>query len=156
MSIMLIQCPLDKTSNKQELHRECNWWYNTCTYFPQTLQDYNPVGLSWINFYETLFKKSSSRSILQELVRLTKISVRRKNEIIAVGSIGEKAAMKLPGILLQMFAKKINLKYRKIEAALTSNQDLQKLTKELPLDSLRNEGELCINGKYCMQSIGEI
>ena len=156
MFIMLLQCPLDKRSNQQELRREYDSSTDTLTYLPQELQDYTPVSLSWINFYETLFKKSSSHSILKELFRLSKVSNRRENEILAVGSLGEKAAMKVPGILLQMFANKTNLQYWKIGATINSRQDLKHFTRKLPLESLKNESELCINQEDCLQSVGEI
>ena len=146
MFTILLQCPSDKTSHYQELKFDLL----NQTYLPQELQDYNPVSLSWIKFYETLFKKSSSHSILKELLRLTKISVRRENEILAVGSFGEKAAMKIPDILLQMFANKTNLQYWKIGAPLTSKQDIQHFTRKL-----KNESGMCINQDDCLQNVGE-
>ena len=155
MFIMLIQCPLDKTSNQQELRKQIDSKTRTYTYYPQKLQDYNPFGLRWIKFYETLFNKSSSHSILKELFRLSKISVRRENEIVTLGSLGEKAAMRVPSILLKMFADKANLQYRKIEALLTSKQDLENFSRKLPLESLENESEMCIHQADCLQSIGE-
>ena len=150
MFIMILQCPFDKTSSQRVLNTN----YEDQIYSPETLQDYNPDGLNWANFYETLFKKLSSQSILKWLFYLRKVSVKRENE--PVSSFGEKAAMKLPGILLRMFAKKINLQYRKIETALTSKEDLQDVSKKLPLDSLKNETELCTHQEYCLKSIGEI
>ena len=156
MFLMLIQCPLVKTNIKQKLQSKWNLDSNTETYLPQELQDYTPVSLSWINFYETLLKKSSSHSILKELFRLSKVSNRRENEILAVGSLGEKTAMKVPGILLQMFANKTNLQYWKIGATINSRQDLKHFTRKLPLESLKNESELCINQEDCLQSVGEI
>ena len=152
MFIMLLHCPLDKTSTQQEL----KYHAGKVLYFPQALQDYKPVGLHWINFYEILFKKFSSQSIFKWLFYLNKVSFRKENEILTVGSFGEKAAIKLHGSLLQIFAKKINLQYRNIEAALTSKKDLQDFYRKLPFASLKNETEMCIYQEDCLQSIGEI
>ena len=93
---------------------------------------------------------------MKELFRLSKISVRRENEIVTLGSLGEKAAMKVPIILLKMFADKANLQYRNIETLLTSKQDLENFSRKLPLESLENESEMCIHQADCLQSIGEI
>ena len=139
MFIMLIRCPMEDTSSKQA--------------HDNPLENYNPVGLAWISFYETLINKSSSLSILKELFRLSKESVMRGN---AVWFLGEKAAMKVTSILLQMFSNKMNLQYWKIEAALTSKQDLQDISREMLLTSLENETDKCIFMEECVQSIGEI
>ena len=78
MFIMLIWCPMDETSSQPADSWEL-----------KPLLNYNPVGLAWINFYETLINKSSSLSILKELFRLSKESVMTDN---AVWFLGEKAA----------------------------------------------------------------
>ena len=148
---------MDKTSSQPEPFYESK--YNrldktfTVTYTQQPLQYYNPVGLTWINFYETLFNKSSSTSILKELFRLSKASVRAEE---AMWFLGEKAAMKVPSILLKRFSNKIGLQYQKIEAALTSKQDLQDFNEKRFLASLENETEMCIFKEECLRSNGEI
>ena len=150
MFILLLQCPLDpEAATKKEMMKK------RIIVDPRAPLPNISIGLDWVNFYETLFNKFPTNSILQELFHLSKVAVQKKHEAATFGFLGEKAAMKVPGILLQKLANKINPQYRKIEVFLTSREEIQDFSRKLLFPSLRNETEMCIHEEDCLQSIGK-